>query len=171
MLKELDFNIINDDDDNYQNLKGSKEANKSSSKFTKSFKKFSFELNEKKEDNDEDINENEITYNGLKSRGSKKKLSKEEKKLSIMHKNLCDDFDKYFEKEKFLELLSSYYLINIEKGSLENSTIPFFRKFKIDEKKNKIVNKRRKKKKYRNHSFVINTVFPVKTAKREVNLC
>ena len=161
LLKELDFNIINDDDDNYQNLKGSKEANKSSSKFTKSFKKFSFELNGKKEDNDEDINENEITYNGLKSRGSKKKLSKEEKKLSIMHKNLCDDFDKYFEKEKFLELLSSYYLINIEKGSLENSTIPFFRKFKIDEKKNKIVKKRRKKKKYRNHSFVINTVFPV----------
>ena len=48
--------------------------------------------------------------------------------------SLCNDFDSYFDKEKFIDLISGLNLMNIPKGALENCTIPKFRGFKIVEK-------------------------------------
>ena len=92
------------------------------------------------------------------------------KKKTNTKKTSCDYFDKFFEKEKFLDFLSGLYLINIYKGALERSTIPTFRKLKIDEKKISSVNKRRKKKKYVDKSIFYNTVFSVKRLNIELGV-
>ena len=112
-----------------------------------------------KEDVDNDIENEDIVYLNLKPKTSAKK----NKRLFGIKKNLCDFFDKSFDKEKFLDFLSESYLLNIEKGVLEKSTIPEFRKLKIDEKKIRTMNKRRKKKKLQDYSFFIyKSVFSVK---------
>ena len=115
----------------------------------------SFEIITK--ENVENDMENEDLFLNLKPKYSGKK----NKKYFSIKKNLCDFFDKYFEKEKFLDFLSESYLLNIEKGALEKSTIPEFRKLKIDEKKIRTMNKRRKKKKLIDYSYIYKNVFSV----------
>ena len=60
------------------------------------------------------------------------------------------------------------YLIDIERGVLEKSTIPNFRNLKIEEKKIKMLNKRRKKKKYIDYSVVYQTIFSIKRLNLEL---
>ena len=93
-----------------------------------------------------------------------------EKKRQNTKKSSCDYFKHYFEKEKFLEFLSGLYLININKGALEKSTIPTFRKLKIDEKKVSIMGKRKKKKKNVDKSVFYNTIFSVKRLNIELGV-
>lgn len=62
-----------------------------------------------------------------------------------------------------MDFLSGLYLINIEKGVLEKSTLPIVRKLKLDKKKIKNTNKRRKKKKLVDLSIVYKTFFSVKS--------
>ena len=126
----------------------------------KSSKRLSFEIIDKENDIDENI------YINLQPNMTDKKKIKH----SIIKRNLCDDFEKYFEKEKFLEVLSELYLINIEKGVLEKSTIPQFRKLKIDEKKITISNKRRKKKKLVDYSLLYKSIFSVKGLNLELGI-
>jgi hypothetical protein len=119
-------------------------------------------INEKDNENDSD---DDIKYKLLKPQNTLN-----EKKKTNTKKTSCDYFDKFFEKEKFLDFLSGLYLINIYKGALERSTIPTFRKLKIDEKKISSVNKRRKKKKYVDKSIFYNTVFSVKRLNIELGV-
>lgn len=114
--------------------------------------------------NDDDI-DNDNIYKNLKPQ----KTVKEKKNINIK-RNLCDFFEENFEKEKFLEFLSGLYLINIEKGALEKTTIPTVRKLKIDEKKISLMNKRRKKKKYVDYSIIYKTVFSVKRLNIEIGI-
>ena len=105
-------------------------------------------------------------YINLKPKNSNKKG----KKHSAIKRNLCDDFEKFFEKEKFLDFLTGLYLIFIEKGVLEKSTIPEFRKLKIDEKKINSLNKRRKKKKLVDYSAIYESIFSVKRLNIELGV-
>ena len=114
---------------------------------------------------DDDDIDNDNIYKNLKPQ----KTSKEKKNINIK-RNLCDFFEENFEKEKFLEFLSGLYLINIEKGALEKTTIPTVRKLKIDEKKISLMNKRRKKKKYVDYSIIYKTVFSVKRLNIEIGI-
>ena len=82
--------------------------------------------------------------------------------MSLHHrKHLCEDFDKFFEKEKFLENITEIYLISIEKGVLEKCIIPNFRNLKIEEKKIKTMNKKRKRKKLVDFSILYKSVFSI----------
>ena len=114
--------------------------------------------------NDDDI-DNDNIYKNLKPQ----KTVKEKKNINVK-RNLCDFFEENFEKEKFLEFLSGLYLINIEKGALEKTTIPTVRKLKIDEKKISSMNKRRKKKKYVDYSIIYKTVFSLKRLNIEIGI-
>ena len=105
-------------------------------------------------------------YINLKPKNSNKKG----KKHSSIKRNLCDDFEKFFEKEKFLDFLTGLYLIFIEKGVLEKSTIPEFRKLKIDVKKINSLNKRRKKKKLVDYSAIYESIFSVKRLNIELGV-
>ena len=89
------------------------------------------------------------------------------KKLS-----LCKDFNKYFDREKFVDYISGLYLLNIQKGGLEHSTIPNFRGFKIIEKKNKSLklNKKRRKKKLKISVSFSSNLFPVKRLNFEIGI-
>ena len=82
--------------------------------------------------------------------------------------NLCKDFDKYFSKDKFVDFISGLYLMNIEKGTLEKSTIPKFKSFKIVEKQN-IGNKKKRKKRCASYTatFLIQ-IFPIKRLNLEI---
>ena len=114
---------------------------------------------------DDDDIDNDNIYKNLKPQ----KTIKEKKNINIK-RNLCDFFEENFEKEKFLEFLSGLYLINIEKGALEKTTIPTVRKLKIDEKKISSMNKRRKKKKYVDYSIIYKTVFSLKRLNIEIGI-
>ena len=166
-LSNLDFGAISEEnDDDYSNEKNSNlnnslnkrkisDINYNDINKLKTSKRMSFEIITK--ENVENDMENEDLFLNLKPKYSGKK----NKKYFSIKKNLCDFFDKYFEKEKFLDFLSESYLLNIEKGALENSTIPEFRKLKIDEKKIRTMNKRRKKKKLIDYSYIYKNVFSV----------
>ena len=83
--------------------------------------------------------------------------------------NLCKDFKKYFDKEKFIDFLSGLYLMNIKKGALEGCTIPKFRGFKIVQKKiMSIKNRKKRKKKYKTDGTFYSIVFPVKRLNFEI---
>ena len=160
-FSDLEFGIISEEnDEDASDDKTLKEGNKrkiSDYNYTdkntfKSEKKLSFEFLDK----DNDMDDNNI-YINLKPKNSNKKG----KKHSAIKRNLCDDFEKFFEKEKFLDFLTGLYLIFIEKGVLEKSTIPEFRKLKIDEKKINSLNKRRKKKKLIDYSYIYKNDFSV----------
>ena len=169
-LTSIDFGAISEEnDEDYSNDKTSNLNNslnkrkisdinyKDNTTFKQS-KRMSFEIINK-EDVDNDIENEDILYLNLKPKTSAKK----NKRLFGLKKNLCDFFDKSFDKEKFLDFLSESYLLKIEKGALEKSTIPEFRKLKIDERKIRTMNKRRKKKKLQDYSFFIyKSVFSVK---------
>jgi len=161
-FSDLEFGIISEEnDEDYSDEKTEKEDKKrkiSDNNFTdkntfKSNKKLSLEFLDKENEIDDDN-----IYINLKPKNSGKKA----KKHSALKRNLCDDFEKFFEKEKFLDFLTGLYLIYIEKGVLEKSTIPEFRKLKIDEKKINSLNKRRKKKKLVDYSTLYKSVFSVK---------
>lgn len=161
-FSDLEFGIISEEnDEDTSDDKAEKEGNKrkiSDYNYTdkntfKSTKKLSLEFLDKENDMDDDN-----IYINLKPKNSNKKG----KKHSALKRNLCDDFEKFFEKEKFLDFLTGLYLIFIEKGVLEKSTIPEFRKLKIDEKKINSLNKRRKKKKLVDYSAIYESIFSVK---------
>lgn len=86
--------------------------------------------------------------------------------------SLCKDFNKYFDKEKFVDYISGLYLLNVHKGALEKSIIPNFRGFKVVEKKNKSLNlnKRRKKKKLKYIGSFYTNIFPVKRLNFEIGI-
>ena len=138
------------------------DLNESSFKFNN---KYNFEIIDNKgfEQDDENF------LNNLIQSGNDKRINKDKKNLSDK-KSLIDKFEKYFEKDKFLEFLSGLYLINIERGALERSTIPIFRNLKIDEKKISKMNKRRKKKKYIDYSVIYQTIFSVKRLNIELGI-
>jgi hypothetical protein len=161
-FSDLEFGIISEEnDEDYSDEKSEKSDKKrkiSDNNFTdkntfKSNKKLTLEFLDKENEIDDDN-----IYINLKPKNSGKKA----KKHSTLKRNLCDDFEKFFEKEKFLDFLTGLYLIYIEKGVLEKSTIPEFRKLKIDEKKINSLNKRRKKKKLVDYSTLYKSVFSVK---------
>ena len=161
-FSDLEFGIISEEnDEDYSDEKSEKSDKKrkiSDNNFTdkntfKSNKKLTLEFLDKENEIDDDN-----IYINLKPKNSGKKA----KKHSALKRNLCDDFEKFFEKEKFLDFLTGLYLIYIEKGVLEKSTIPEFRKLKIDEKKINSLNKRRKKKKLVDYSTLYKSVFSVK---------
>ena len=161
-FSDLEFGIISEEnDEDYSDEKSEKSDKKrkiSDNNFTdkntfKSNKKLTLEILDKENEIDDDN-----IYINLKPKNSGKKA----KKHSALKRNLCDDFEKFFEKEKFLDFLTGLYLIYIEKGVLEKSTIPEFRKLKIDEKKINSLNKRRKKKKLVDYSTLYKSVFSVK---------
>ena len=127
--------------------------------------KYDFEIIDNKELEQDDDN----IFKNIIQKGSDKRVIKDKKNLSDK-KLLIDKFDKYFEKDKFLEFLSGLYLINIERGALERSTIPIFRNLKIDEKKISKMNKRRKKKKYVDYSLIYQTIFSVKRLNIELGI-
>ena len=169
-FSDLEFGIISEEnDEDASDDKTLKEGNKrkiSDYNYTdkntfKSEKKLSFEFLDK----DNDMDDNNI-YINLKPKNSNKKG----KKHSAIKRNLCDDFEKFFEKEKFLDFLTGLYLIFIEKGVLEKSTIPEFRKLKIDVKKINSLNKRRKKKKLVDYSVVYESIFSVKRLNIELGV-
>ena len=138
------------------------DLNESSLKFNN---KYNFEIIDNKEFEQDDEN----FLNNLIQSGNDKRINKDKKNLSDK-KSLIDKFEKYFEKDKFLEFLSGLYLINIERGALERSTIPIFRNLKIDEKKISKMNKRRKKKKYIDYSVIYQTIFSVKRLNIELGI-
>ena len=169
-FSDLEFGIISEEnDEDASDDKTLKEGNKrkiSDYNYTdkntfKSEKKLSFEFLDK----ENDMDDNNI-YINLKPKNSNKKG----KKHSTIKRNLCDDFEKFFEKEKFLDFLTGLYLIFIEKGVLEKSTIPEFRKLKIDEKKINSLNKRRKKKKLVDYSAIYESIFSVKRLNIELGV-
>ena len=169
-FSDLEFGIISEEnDEDASDDKTLKEGNKrkiSDYNYTdkntfKSEKKLSFEFLDK----DNDMDDNNI-YINLKPKNSNKKG----KKHSAIKRNLCDDFEKFFEKEKFLDFLTGLYLIFIEKGVLEKSTIPEFRKLKIDVKKINSLNKRRKKKKLVDYSVIYESIFSVKRLNIELGV-
>lgn len=169
-FSDLEFGIISEEnDEDASDDKTLKEGNKrkiSDYNYTdkntfKSEKKLSFEFLDK----DNDMDDNNI-YINLKPKNSNKKG----KKHSAIKRNLCDDFEKFFEKEKFLDFLTGLYLIFIEKGVLEKSTIPEFRKLKIDVKKINSLNKRRKKKKLVDYSAIYESIFSVKRLNIELGV-
>ena len=169
-FSDLEFGIISEEnDEDASDDKTLKEGNKrkiSDYNYTdkntfKSEKKLSFEFLDK----DNDMDDNNI-YINLKPKNSNKKG----KKHSAIKRNLCDDFEKFFEKEKFLDFLTGLYLIFIEKGVLEKSTIPEFRKLKIDKKKINSLNKRRKKKKLVDYSVIYESIFSVKRLNIELGV-
>ena len=88
--------------------------------------------------------------------------------------NLCNDFESYFDKDKFIDFISGLHLMNIQKGVLETSTIPSFRGFKTVQKKKNISlhNKRKKKKKMSKNvsSSFYGQFFPVKRFNFEIGI-
>ena len=169
-FSDLEFGIISEENDedasddktlNEGNKRKISDYNYTDKNTFKSEKKLSFEFLDK----DNDMDDNNI-YINLKPKNSNKKG----KKHSSIKRNLCDDFEKFFEKEKFLDFLTGLYLIFIEKGVLEKSTIPEFRKLKIDVKKINSLNKRRKKKKLVDYSAIYESIFSVKRLNIELGV-
>ena len=129
------------------------------------------ELLENKDDDDDEL----IIYKDLKPKAIVKKTKEMENDYVNQKVNLCNDFENYFDKEKFIDFISGLNLMNIQKGVLENSTIPHFRGFKfIQKKKNSISLHNIKKKKKRiskngSSSFYAQN-FPVKRFNCEIGV-
>ena len=156
-LSEFEIGIISEENDEEfsgdtiekrgKNKRKTSDFNYKNNLASKSLKNLNFEIIDK---------ENEIEDDNIYS-NLKPKL-----KMSLHHrKHLCEDFDKFFEKEKFLENITEIYLISIEKGVLEKCIIPNFRNLKIEEKKIKTMNKKRKRKKLVDFSILYKSVFSI----------
>ena len=157
-LSEFEIGIISEENDEEfsgdtkekrgKNKRKTSDFNYKNDLASKSLKNLSFEIIDK---------ENEIEDDNIYANLKPKKL-----KMSLHHrKHLCEDFDKFFEKEKFLENITEIYLISIEKGVLEKCIIPNFRNLKIEEKKIKTMNKKRKRKKLVDFSILYKSVFSI----------
>lgn len=157
-LSEFEIGIISEENDEEfsgdtiekrgKNKRKTSDFNYKNNLASKSLKNLNFEIIDK---------ENEIEDDNIYSNLKPKKL-----KMSLHHrKHLCEDFDKFFEKEKFLENITEIYLISIEKGVLEKCIIPNFRNLKIEEKKIKTMNKKRKRKKLVDFSILYKSVFSI----------
>ena len=157
-LSEFEIGIISEENDEEfsgdtiekrgKNKRKTSDFNYKNNLASKSLKNLNFEIIDK---------ENEIEDDNIYSNLKPKKL-----KMSLHHrKHLCEDFDKFFEKEKFLENITEIYLISIEKGVLEKCIIPDFRNLKIEEKKIKTMNKKRKRKKLVDFSILYKSVFSI----------
>ena len=129
------------------------------------------ENNELLEDKDDEF----IIYKDLKP----KAIVKNQKILSNFGNqnkvNLCNDFENYFDKDKFVDFISGLHLMNIQKGVLENCTIPTFRGFKIIQKKKNnlsLHNQRKKKKRMSKNgsSSFYGQAFPVKRFNFEIGV-
>ena len=170
-FSDLEIGLISEDKDD-QKSEGPKRKRKIDKRKTSDFiissncenmskfissKNLGFEILEK-----DDEMEDDNIYINLKPTKSKKH--------SNLKSNLCEYFEKYFNKERFLDFISEFYLINIEKGVLEKSVFPYFRKFKIEEKKIKNMNKRRKKKKSIDFSVIYKSIFSVKRLNMELGI-
>ena len=173
LFNDLEIGIISEEnDDDLSDNTSSDGYNKKSRKVSD----FNYNQNSYRPQNklnfeilNKDDNEVDDEYNNLKIKFSDRKMSKDRKKnQSSIKRNLCEEFDKYFEKDKFFDDLHELYLIDIERGVLEKSTIPNFRNLKIEEKKIKMLNKRRKKKKYIDYSVVYQTIFSIKRLNLEL---
>ena len=74
--------------------------------------------------------------------------------------NFRADFEKYFDKGKFVDFISGLYMINVPRGVIEITSIPEFRLFKVLEDKDvkpKIKKKRKRRKKInQSYSYVQN---------------
>ena len=127
-----------------------------------------FEIVNKKELLDDD----DLIYKDLKPKELLKKPKVKNNLWGMTNKaSLCNDFDNYFDKEKFIDFISGLYLMNIQKGCLEKCTIPNFRGFKIQEKKNILSNtKKRKKKKVKESISYYSKVFPTKRLNFEIGM-
>jgi hypothetical protein len=122
-----------------------------------------------------------IIYKDLKPKQIFKKLSPISEfkiKAGVPYKiDLCSDFDKYFDRGKFIEFISSIFKMNIKKGCLEKANIPIFRNLKIKEKKigdkNNKKRKKRKKRKERKDKdiglFYVQ-VYPIKRLNFEIGI-
>ena len=94
--------------------------------------------------NKEDLLEEEddelIIYKDLKPKEIMKK-PRGKSRMNIYEKNnkidLCDDFNKYFDKNKFIDFISGLFLMYIKKGYLEKCTIPNFRGLQFPPKRTK----------------------------------
>ena len=131
----------------------------------KTFGNLEFEIIDKKDliqNNDE-----MIIYKELKP----KEIMKQSNTGNTNKINLCKAFDKYFVKDKFIDFISVLYLMNIQKGTLEKCTIPKFRAFKIAEKSNISLNKKKKKKRLDSYTVTfLNQIFPVKKMNIEIGV-
>ena len=170
-------NDINEEDeeDDFLIQKKNKNENlkKKDNKFKPYYGSLNFELTNKNKlleyENemityDEDLNPKQI----LKKPSSDIRNNK----LGIAKKNnLCSDFEIYFDKNKFLDFINGLYLLNIKKGSLEKSTIPYYRGFKSEEKKIAAVNPNKKKKrKVKKPDTFYTQVFPIKRINFELGV-
>lgn len=162
----------NEDDEDNEIIVHRKRKDSFYEKFSVTKKKFGtldFEIIEKNNLLDKDDDEM-IIYKELKPKEIMKNPSRlSSNKWRIPNKSLCKDFDKYFDRNKFIDYVSGLSLINIQKGALERSTIPNFRGFKIVKKKNMLRNKKRKKKKLKYGSFY-GQFFPVKRLNFEIGI-
>ena len=128
--------------------------------------------------NKEDLLEEEddelIIYKDLKPKEIMKK-PRGKSRMNIYEKNnkidLCDDFNKYFDKNKFIDFISGLFLMYIKKGYLEKCTIPNFRGFKIEQKDTLTLNnKKKKKKRVKKSGSFYYQIFPIKRINFEIGI-
>ena len=173
-----DNNIINEEDDENENgndVYTNKNRKKSFKKHRQSKKKFygtlDFEIINKNDllENDDEM----IEYKYLKTRKIFKKPTPDINKnfFGLLNKiDLISDFDKYFERNKFINYIYGLYKIYIKKGSLERSNIPVIRGFKIEEKNMAVNNKKRKKRKPKINISFYGQMFPIKRLNLEIGI-
>jgi hypothetical protein len=175
----LGNNIINEEDDENENENDvyvHKFRKKSFKKHRQSKKKFfgtlDFEIINKKELLEED--DEVIVYKDLKPKKIFKKPTADVnmKLWGLSNKiDLCSDFDKYFDKNKFITFICGLFKIYIKKGSLERSIIPVVRGFKIEEKKMVAANNKKRKKRKSISSFSLySQMFPIKRLNFEIGI-
>lgn len=119
-----------------------------------------------------DNNDDDSIYKDLKPKELIKKPKIKNNPWGMTNKaSLCRDFDTYFDKEKFIDFISGLYLMSVQKGCLERCTIPNFRGFKVQEKKNMLSNtKKRKKKKIKESISYYSKIFPTKRLNFEIGI-
>jgi hypothetical protein len=175
----LGNNIINEEDDENENENDvyvHKFRKKSFKKHRQSKKKFfgtlDFEIINKNDLLEEE--EEVIVYKDLKPKKIFKKPTADVnmKLWGLSNKiDLCSDFDRLFDRNKFITAICGLFKIYIKKGSLERSIIPVVRGFKIEEKKMVAANNRkRKKRKSINSTSLYGQMFPIKRLNMEIGI-
>jgi hypothetical protein len=181
--------IINEEDDENENENEKENENgngndvyvhkyrkKSFKKHRQSKKKFfgtlDFEIINKNDLLEED--DEVIVYKDLKPKKIFKKPTADVnmKLWGLSNKiDLCSDFDKLFDRNKFITFICGLFKIYIKKGSLERSIIPVVRGFKIEEKKMIAANnKKRKKRKSKISISYYGQMFPIKRLNLEIGI-
>ena len=184
-------NIINEEDDENENENENekeKEKEKENDVYVHKFRKKSFKKHRQSKKkfygtlDFEIINKNDlledddevIVYKDLKPKKIFKKPTADVKMKFWGMSNkidLCSDFDKYFDKNKFITFICGLFKIYIKKGSLERSIIPVVRGFKIEEKEIMAANnKKRKKKKSIISISYYGQMFPIKRLNLEIGV-